>query len=127
MAGSNMDTYEKQDGDIEGAFATTVLATKSLGEGRESNVAWVGSISLLDDAMNNYVSGGNQDLFLNMLSFLCEQEAQNYTIHPKALNDIRYLTMESSTSAMLAIWVIVLIPITYLACGVVIWIRRKRQ
>lgn len=127
LAGSSLETYDKETGDIDGPFAIAALATKNAGAEDESNVIWVGSPTLVDDTMNNYVSGGNQDLLLNMLSFLCEPEAEEYTIHAKTLGNNKYLTMESGTSALLAICVVAIIPVAFLACGVVIWFRRKRK
>lgn len=124
---SSLETYEKEEGDIDGPFAVAALSTKNAGAEDESNVIWVSSPTLVDDTMNGYVSGGNQDLFLNMLSYLCEPEAQNYTIHAKAVGNTKYLTMDSGTSAMLAIWVVAIIPLAYLAWGVVIWFRRRSR
>lgn len=127
LAGAQLETYIKEDGDIDGPFAIAALGTQNAGEENESNVIWVSSPSLLDETMNNYVSGGNQDLFLNMLSYLCEPEAQEYTIHAKTVTNTSYLTMESSTSALLAILVVAVIPVAYLGCGIVVWFRRKHR
>lgn len=127
LKGVKLDTYDKEDGDIDGPFSLAALGTKNAGSETESNVIWVGSTTLVDDLANDYVSGGNQDLFLNMLSYLCEPEAAEYTIHAKPLGNTKYLTMESSTSAVLAILVVAIVPLAFLACGVVIWFRRKRR
>lgn len=127
LVGSNLETYDKEEGDIDGPFALAAVATMNAGGENESNVVWIGSATLVDETMNNYVSGGNQDLFLNMLSYLCEPEAGAYTIHAKPVTNMKYLTMESSTSALLAIFVVAIIPMAFLAWGVVIWFRRKRK
>lgn len=127
QVGSNLENYNKEEGDIDGPFAVAALATKNAGGENESNVIWIGSPTLLDETMNNSVSGGNLDLFLNMLSYLCKPEAQEYTIHAKTVTNTKYLTMDSGTSAMLAIWVVAMIPLAYLAWGVVVWFRRKRR
>ena len=126
-AGENLKNYDKEDGDINGPFAMAVLATKNAGAENESNVIWVGSRTLLDDTMNETVSGGNLDLFLNMLSYLCEPEESSYSIHAKTVGSVKYLTMDSGTAAMLSIWVVAIIPLAYLAWGVVVWFRRKRR
>lgn len=127
LSGSNLESYAKEAGDIDGPFAVAAVGTKYAGMDNESNVIWVGSPTLVDETMNNYVSGGNQDLFLNMLSFLCEPEAQDYTIHAKTVGNAKHLTMGSGTVAVLAIWVVAIIPLAYLAWGVVVWFRRKRR
>ena len=127
QVGENLENYDKEAGDINGPFAMTVQATKNAGAEDESNVIWVSSPTLLNDNMNNYVSGGNLDLFLNMLSYLCEPEASAYSIHAKTVGSAKYLTMESGTAAMLSIWVVAIVPLAYLAWGVVVWFRRKRR
>ena len=127
LDGSNLESYDKADKDINGPFAIAALATKNADTETESNVIWVGSATLVDETVDNYVSGGNMDLFLNMLSYLCDPDAAELTIHAKPVSNTKYLTMGSNTTAVLTMVVIALIPLGYLACGVVIWFRRKRQ
>ena len=127
LAGLNLTTYNKEVDDLNGPFGLAVLSTLRADNGNESNVIWVGSPTLVYEDVNESVSGANQDLFLNMLSYLCEPEAENYTIHAKPITDTKYLTMESSTAALLAICVVAVIPLAFLAVGVVIWFRRKRK
>lgn len=127
LAGVNLTTYQKEIDDLDGPFAMAVLSTLRNDNGNLSNVIWVSSPTLVEESVDSYVSGANQDLFLNMLSFLCEPEAEDYTIHAKALNSAKYLTMESGTAALLAICVVAILPLTFLAVGVVIWFGRKRK
>ena len=65
IAGYSMETYSKEEGDIDGPFSLAAIATDTLEDGSESHVIWVGSTSLLDDQYNQQVSGANQDFFLN--------------------------------------------------------------
>lgn len=125
-AGYGLNTYEKEEGDQDGPFALAVLASETLDDGIYSDVIWVSSTSLLDAQTNEMVSGGNQDLFLNMLHYLCQSEDSSITIHAKSLST-EYLTIDSSTSSLLATLVIGLIPVAYLAVGILIWFRRKRR
>ena len=127
LDGENFQNYNKADKDIDGPFALAALATKNEGQESESNVIWVGSSTLVDESTDNYVSGGNMDLFLNMLSYLCDPDAAELTIHAKPISNTKYLTMSGSTTTVLAVIVLILIPLGYLAWGVVIWFRRKRQ
>lgn len=126
-AGGQLETYDKEPGDIDGPFAVAALATKYADEDKESNVVWVSSPTLVDDMMDNYTSGGNQDLFLNILTYLCEPETTEFTIHAKTITQMSYLTMESRTAALLAILVVALIPVAFLGCGIVVWFRRKQR
>lgn len=123
VSGYAMETYEKEDGDIDGPFALALAATETLEDDSETNVVWVSSTYLLDDQTNSQVSGGNEDFFLNCISWMCGQES-DLTIHAKAMSH-EYLTISSGTSSMLTLLVLGVIPVGYLAVGIVTWIRRK--
>ncbi len=56
---------------------------------------------------------------------MCQQE-DNISIHSKSLS-YEYLTMDSSTSSMLTVLVVGILPAVYLGVGITIWIRRKRR
>ena len=86
---------------------------------------WIGSAGITDDQANAQVSGGNQDLFLNALGWLCDQE-QSVTIHAKSLSGT-YLTMSEQTASVLSLVVLAVIPGAVLAVGIVLTIRRKRR
>ena len=126
IAGYNLTTYEKEDGDIDGPFALAVAITDTLDDGLESNIIWVSSAALLDEQANTQASGGNQDFFLNVLNYLCEPEGSSLSIHAKSLS-YEYLTMDSATATVLSLLVIGVIPVAYLAIGIVIWFRRKHR
>lgn len=61
---NSMSTYEKEEGDLDGPFALAVAITETLDD-VETQIIWVSSAYLLDDATNAGVSGGNEDFFLN--------------------------------------------------------------
>jgi len=127
LVGGMLETYDKEAGDIDGPFAVAVLATRNAELENESNVIWISSPTLVDEMMDNYTSGGNQDMFLNMLSYLCEPEAKEFTIHAKTITNLSFLTMESKTAALLAILVVAVIPVAFLGCGIIVWFRRKHR
>ena len=125
LAGYSLDTYEKEDGDIDGPFSLAMIGTETIDEDTESNVIWVSSLALLDDQTNTQVSGGNQDFFLNCIGYLTEQES-SITIHAKSLS-YDYLTMSSFSSTLLTALFVAIIPLGYLLIGIQIWYRRKRR
>ena len=126
IASYNLSTYEKESGDINGPFALAVSITEVLDDGLESNLFWVSSAGLLDESANEQVSGGNQDFFLNMVSYLCQPEASSISIHAKNISS-EYLTMDSGTATVLTVVMLGIIPVSYLAVGIYIWFRRKRR
>lgn len=125
-AGYDLTTYEKEAGDTDGPFALAVAITETIDDGIYSDLIWVSSGGLLDTDTNEMVSGGNQDLFLNMLNYLCGAEEGSITIHAKSLAN-EYLTMDSGTVSCLTAVMVGLIPACYLAVGIFVWLRRKRR
>ena len=123
VAGYDLKTYEKEDGDIDGPFALAVAISDS---NTGSNILWVSSSTLVDDSANTVVSGGNQDMFLNMVCYLCEPEGSSISIRAKSL-DAETLTLTSQASSSWAVIMIAIVPLSYLAIGIVKWYRRKRK
>ena len=125
ISGYAMDTFEKEADDLDGPFALAVAITETIDVDQQTQIVWVSSSSLLDEQANLLVSGGNQDFFLNTINWMCQQE-DNISIHSKSLS-YEYLTMDSSTSSMLTVLVVGILPAVYLGVGITIWIRRKRR
>ena len=123
LAGYSLTSYEKEDGDIGGPFALGVAVTDS---NSGASIVWVSSAALLDDETDTYVSGGNQDLFLNAMGWLCEPEESSYSIHAKSL-DQEYLTIDSGTVSGLTALMLGCIPLAVLGVGIIIVIGRKRR
>ena len=124
-AGWSMTTYEREEGDADGPFALAVAATKEIDDEIQSQVVWVSSSALVDDETSQRVAGGNQDFFLNCISWMCEQE-ESISIRAKSLS-YEYLTMDSATASQLGLLITGVLPLGYFACGIVIWVRRKRR
>lgn len=123
VAGYDLTTYEKEDGDISGPFALGVAIEDSA---TGASMVWVSSSSLLNEDANTQVSGGNLDLFLNALSWMVETDESAISIHAKSLN-YDYLTIDSGAASTLTVLVIAVIPVLYLAVGIYINVRRKRR
>lgn len=125
MDGWTLTTFDKEEGDVDGPFALAVAVTDEIDDDTQSHIVWVSSSSLLDDAANEMVSGSNQDLFLNALSWMCGQE-EGITIHAKSIT-ADYLTVDSATASAMTAVIIGVIPLCFLGTGIFIWVRRKRQ
>jgi len=119
-AGLGLDTFEREEGDIDGPFAAAVSIETS-GGGR---IVWFASSDFLDDMFNAYSSGANVDLAMNALSSLVgEREA--IAIRSKSLN-YNYLTISDSAASLLKIVMIGVFPLAYLGLGVSVVLRRRR-
>ena len=108
IAGYEMTTYEKEDGDIDGPFALAV----SIDCGNDGRIVWFASSSFLDDAYNAYSSGANVNLGMNALSAMIG-ESEAMAIRSKSLN-YNYLTISESTSSLLKTMMIGVFPLLYL-------------
>lgn len=126
VAGYQLTTYDKEEGDLEGPFALGVAISREIDDGITAEVIWISSGALVDEQTSAQVSGGNQDLFLNGLNYLCGGADSSITIHAKSL-DQQTLTLDSGTASVLTVLVIGIVPMAYLAVGIWIWARRKRR
>ena len=120
VAGFELDTYEYEEGDIEGPFTLGVsIATEN-----EGQIVWFSATDFLNDMYNAYSSGANVDLAMNALSSLMgEREA--IAIRSKSLN-YNYLTISDSTSSTLKLLMIGVFPLTYLAMGIFVIISKRK-
>ena len=120
IAGYSLETYEKEDGDVDGPFSTAVSIDAENG----GQIIWFGSSMFLDDTYNAYSSGANDDLAMNAVSSLVgEREAM--AIRSKSLN-YNYLTISDSTSSLLKVLMIGVFPLAYLGIGICVVVRRRR-
>lgn len=119
-AGFALDTYEWEEGDIEGPFTVGVsIATEGNGQ-----IVWFSASDFLNDMYNAYSSGANVDLAMNALSSLMgEREA--IAIRSKSLN-YNYLTINESTSATLKTLMIGVFPLTYLGIGIFMILSKRK-
>lgn len=125
LAGYDMESFSREEGDVDGPFALAAVSVKTLEDGLESRLVWIGSSGITDEQTNLQVSGGNLDFFLNSLSWLCDQE-DSVSIHAKSLG-VSYLTMSDTTANILTIVLVILVPLLMLTIGLWISIRRKRR
>ena len=82
-AGYAMSTYDYEDGDVDGPFATGVSVRPGDGE-----MVWFTSSYFLEDAYNASSSGANGDLVMNALADMIG-ESEAMAIRSKSLNYLR--------------------------------------
>ena len=119
--GYAIETYEKEEGDADGPFATAVAVDCGSG----GQMVWFASSNFLDDMYNAYSSGANLDLGMNALSFMIgEREA--VAIRSKSLN-YSYLTINESEASYLKVMMIGVFPLAFLGYGVYVIVSRRRR
>ena len=119
VAGFELDTYEYEEGDIEGPF-TIALTIDTNGGGQ---IVWFSASDFLDDMYNAYSSGANVDLAMNAVSSLLgEREA--ISIRSKSLN-YNYLTISEDTASTLKLLMIGVFPLAYLGIGIFVILSKR--
>ena len=119
VAGFELDTYEYEEGDIEGPF-TIALTIDTNGGGQ---IVWFSASDFLDDMYNAYSSGANVDLAMNAVSSLLgEREA--ISIRSKSLN-YNYLTISEDTASTLKLLMIGVFPLAYLGIGIFVILNKR--
>ncbi len=120
-AGYKLDSYEKEDGDIDGPFALAV----SVDTENNGQIIWFASSHFLDEMYNAYSSGANLDLAMNAMSSLVG-ESEAVSIRSKSLN-YHYLTISDSTASFLKLIMIGVFPLVYLGVGICVTIGRRKR
>jgi len=121
LAGFNIETYDKEDGDIDGSFAVAL----KIDTDQNGAIVWFSSSDFLEDMYNAYSSGANTNLGMNALSALIgEREA--IAIRSKSLN-YNYLTISETQGSMLKALMIGILPVLYLGIGIYIFIYTRRK
>ena len=119
-AGYAMSTYDYEDGDIDGPFATGVSVRPGDGE-----MVWFTSSYFLEDSYNASSSGANGDLVMNTLADMIG-ESEAMAIRSKSLN-YDYLSISGSTASLLKVLMIGAFPLAYLGIGVGVVLTRRRK
>ena len=121
---SNLDNYEKAQGDTDGPFAIGVAAVKTLEDGTEASMVVYGCEQIFTDTANAMVSGANQLLFTNTVSSFAKHET-SISIPAKSY-EVSYLMVPQNRAVLLGVLLTVVLPLGCLAAGFAIWFRRRR-
>ena len=123
--GYDITTYEKEEGDTEGPLTLAALVTKDLDEDRQSQLVWIASSEILEEAYNSYSSDANEDFVLNALEMMCEKD-NSISVRSKSLTN-EYLTVSTSDANLIKVATIAVIPAVYLLAGIIVVVRRRRR
>lgn len=121
---SNLENYDKNEGDIDGPFAVGVSAVKTLEDGTEATMVMYGCEQIFSDEANVMVSGANQIMFTNTVGTFARHEVSVSV--PAKSYEVSYLMIPQSRVILLGVLLTVVIPLGCLAAGFVIWFRRRK-
>ena len=123
--GYDIETYEQEEGDIQGPLTLAALVTKDLEDDQQMQLVWIASSMMLEEAYNSYSSDANEDFILNVLEMMCEKD-DSISVRSKSLTN-EYLTISTADSSMIKVATMGVIPGIYLITGIVVAVRRRKR
>lgn len=121
-----METFEKEDVDKSGEFYAGVMVTEEISEDIQTQIVYYGSSSILDSTTDQYVSGGNSELLLASLGWMCEVEVPVMDVESKSVA-ITYLTVPEYDASYWASITCGIIPAAFVIIGGIIWFKRRKK
>lgn len=122
---SNMSSFDKSEGDVDGPFALGIAAKKTLEDGSVATVVMYSCEQIFTDESNSMVSGANQMMFINTISQFVDHEV-SISIPAKSY-EVTYLTIPQSKAVLVGIITAIILPVGCLVTGFVIWYRRRKR
>lgn len=120
---SSMDAG-KEPGDIDGPFDVGVAITETVGEDKTTKILWISSAIFLDGEVDEAASGENTRLLMNGVDWLDDDNVSS--LHAKVVST-QSLKIKASEIKTWGTVIVGVIPVTFLALGVLMWIRRKTR
>lgn len=122
-----METMEKESGDIAGPFDLGVSISEEVDEDKETQIVYFGTESIFNDSMNSTVSGSNYELLSASLAWLCDTEDTNTISIPSKSYDTTSLMVPAADVSFWSIFVTAVLPAGVLIIGFGIWLKRRKQ
>ena len=123
MQSSNI---EKEDGDVDGPFDLGVAITETLEDDKETQIVYYSTANLMESQVDQMVSGGNEKLLLESLSWMTSTDDSNSVSIPSKSLQSTSLTVTDYDAAIWKICTIGLIPGVFLVAGFLIWLKRRK-
>lgn len=125
-------SIEKTDSDILGPFNVAVAVTDTYSE-KKKGVGFAAKMvvygNCLDNNNNSFITSnqfGNRTMLVNSLNWLSGSETETLVI-PKRSLDIETVKIQDGDRVFWTAFFVVIVPLSLLAIGVVIWYRRRKR
>ena len=122
----NSGTIEKTDDDIDGPFDLGVSITETLDDDKETQIVYYTSSNLMDSQINQMVSGGNEQMIMSSLNWMCSSDETSTISVPSKNLQISYLTLTAYDVSFWKIMVMGIIPVVFLVMGFMVWLKRRK-
>ncbi len=116
---------QKLDTDPTGPFNLAVAITDKISDTEESKIFVISSSSIIEDAYNEDVAGGNFEFALSAVQWLADQE-RKVAIDKKWMQ-LTNLTITLNARRTVLYIAVVAIPVSIFAFGGYVWFRRRRR
>lgn len=118
----NIQSTEMADTDIKGPVTLSALLTKSLDDGGTAQMLVMGNTNFLSSSLLDQSAFANKDFYLNASSYMTDKE--DLYIRPKNVAP-PLLAITGQQALIFGGITLILIPLLFLAAGIVIWLRRR--
>lgn len=122
----NSGDIEKADGDANGPFDLGVSITETLDNDKETQIVYYTSSNLMDSQINQMVSGGNEQMIISSLNWMCSNDETATISIPSKDLQVSYLTLTAYDVSFWKICVMGLIPGVFLVIGFMVWLKRRK-
>lgn len=122
----NSDTLEKEENDITGPFDIGVSITENVDDDKTTQIIYYSTSYLMDNQANQMVSGGNEQLVMESLNWMCSSDDTAAISIPSKSLEVSYLTLTAYDASFWKICVIGLIPGFFLVVGFMVWLKRRK-
>lgn len=122
----NSGNIEKTEEDIEGQFDLGVSITETVDDDKETQIIYYSTSNLMESQINQMVSGGNEQMIMNSLSWMCSSDETTTISVPTKDLQISYLTLTAYDVSFWKICVMGLIPGAFLVIGLMVWLKRRK-
>ena len=103
-----------------------VCISEQINDETSTQIAYYSSGSLIDSGTDQQVSGGNSELVMATLGWMCENETPVISVAGKNLT-MDYLTVPEYDASYWSAITCGVIPVAFLLIGSVIWFKRRKQ
>ena len=121
----NSGSIEKTDDDIEGPFDLGVSITETVDD-KETQIVYYASSNLMDSQINQMVAGGNEQMIMSSLNWMCSSDETSTISIPAKDLQVSSLTLTAYDASFWKIMVMGIIPAVVLIMGFMVWLKRRK-
>ena len=122
--GYQFDQLTREVGDIDGPFSLVMSSERKLANGDFSRLVVVGSRKIYGDDLLGFSSYGNSEFLVQTINWL-NAEDSSVNISPKKIESDP-LNLRFGQVVILGVLLCVLVPLSFLIAGIIMFLRRQR-